>query len=605
MPKPKKGGRSPRGTEPKAAPTPPVPPASRAARQRRTGQVRSPVSSSRAAPLSRNLLLYGDNLTWLRNRDVLPDESVDLTYLDPPFNSNVDYNVLFKEHTGALSSAQIKAFTDTWHWSLEAEAAYQEVVEGGGRISKALEALRTFLGASDLLAYLSMMAPRLIELRRVLKPTGSIYLHCDPTASHYLKLLMDAIFGPQFFANEIIWKRSSAHSDAKQGATHFGRVSDTILFYHGGPSPKWTPQYAPYDQEYIDRDYRRIDPDGRRYRIDNIQGPGGAAKGNPFYEVMGVSRHWRYSREKMDALIKAGRIIQTSPGAVPQYKRYLDEMPGSPIQNIWTDIPVINNRSKEKLGYPTQKPEALLDRIIQASSNEGDVVLDPFCGCGTTIASAQRLKRRWIGIDVTALAIGLIRRRLRDKFGARVVPEVLGAPTTADEARKLFELDPMQFQWWALDLANASPRDKRIGADGGIDGRIIFHDGPAGSKATHVIVSVKGGGTGIAHMRELLGVMDREKAAMGALILLEKPTSVMVRDAAAAGFYTPPMSKRRFPRMQLLTVEELLAGKKIEYHERADTTFLKAERVAEEFPGLPGLGGAAEPEPEGDDEEEE
>jgi adenine specific DNA methylase Mod len=253
------------------------------------------------------------------------------------------------------------------------------------------------------------MAPRLVELRRVLKPTGSLSLHCDPTMSHYLKVLLDAIFGAARFVNEIIWKRSSAHSDTKQGARHYGRLSDTILSY--AKSEDWTfnTQFQPYDQEYIDRDYRRIEEGtGRRYRIDNIQGPGGAAKGNPFYEVIGVSRYWRYSKERMQQLIAAGRIIQTRPGAVPQYKRYLDEMPSVPVQNIWTDIEVINNRSRERLGYPTQKPLSLMERIISVSSNKGDVVLDPFCGCGTTIDAAQKLGRRWIGIDITYLAVDLI-----------------------------------------------------------------------------------------------------------------------------------------------------------------------------------------------------
>lgn len=304
-----------------------------------------------------NLLYYGDNLDVLRRH--VADESVHLVYLDPPFNSSASYNVLFAEH-GTKAAAQIKAFEDTWTWDENAARSYQDVVEQGGRVSQAMQAFRTFLGESDMLAYLAMMAPRLVELRRVLKPTGSIYLHCDSNASHYLKMLQDAIFGPQNFRNEIIWKRSHAHSDSRQGSQHFGRVTDTILFYAKGERSTWNTLYTPYDQEYVDRDYRRVDPDGRRYRIDNIQGPGGAAKGNPYYEVMGVTRYWRYSKDKMDELIRQGRIVQTRPGAVPQYKRYLDEMPGVPVQNLWADLPLLNNRSDEALGYPTQKPEALL-----------------------------------------------------------------------------------------------------------------------------------------------------------------------------------------------------------------------------------------------------
>jgi adenine specific DNA methylase Mod len=324
----------------------------------------------------KNQLYYGDNLDVLRR--YVRDESVDLVYLDPPFNSRQDYNVLFAEKDGSRSSSQIHAFEDTWEWNLESQRAYEGIVEAGGRVADAMNAFHTFLGNSDMMAYLAMMAPRLVELRRVLKVTGSIYLHCDPTASHYLKILMDAVFGGQSFRNEIIWKRSHAHSDGKQGSQHFGRVTDTLLFYSKGENSIWNVLYTPYDQEYVDRDYRRVDPDGRRYRIDNLQGPGGAEKGNPRYEVMGVTRYWRYSQEKMAKLIDDGRVVQTKPGAVPQYKRYLDEMSGVPVQNLWTDLPPLNNRSKEMLGYPTQKPEALLERILKASSNEGDVVLDPF-----------------------------------------------------------------------------------------------------------------------------------------------------------------------------------------------------------------------------------
>lgn len=398
-----------------------------------------------------NKLYFGDNLKVLREH--VADASVDLVYLDPPFNSNATYNVLFKAPDGQQSQSQIEAFDDTWHWTDSAEDAYWQVLRGpSSDAAKMLEAMRGFLGENDMLAYLAMMSIRLIELHRVLKPTGSLYLHCDPTASHYLKILLDAVFGATRFVNEIAWKRSHAHSDAKQGAKHFGRVQDIILFYCKGEGRTWNPQYSEYSQEYLERDYRRVEPDGRRYRLDNIQGPGGAAKGNPFYEVMGVSRHWRYSREKMQELIDAGLIVQTQPGAVPQRKRYLDEMLGVPVQDIWTDIKLLNNRDKEMLGYPTQKPVALLERIIAASSNPGDVVLDPFCGCGTTVHAAQKLGRSWIGIDVTPLAVNLIRRRLSEAFGNDAKFQVFGLPQDLDGARALFEQDPHAFQLWAVSL---------------------------------------------------------------------------------------------------------------------------------------------------------
>lgn len=532
-----------------------------------------------------NKLYYGDNVDVLRR--YVKDESVDLVYLDPPFNSRQDYNVLFAEKDGTKATAQIMAFEDTWEWNIDAERAYEEVVEKGGRVSDAMRAFRTFLGNSDMMAYLAMMAPRLIELHRVIKETGSIYLHCDPTASHYLKVLMDGIFGATNFVNEINWKRSSAHSDAKQGAKHFGRVTDTLLFYSKSANRKWNSIYTPYDAAYIARDYRRTDPDGRRYRIDNLQGPGGAAKGNPYYEFLGVKRYWRYSKEKMDKLYRQGRVIQTRPGAVPQYKRYLDEMPGVPVQNIWTDIPVINNRSNEKLGYPTQKPEALLERIIVASSNEGDVVLDPFCGCGTAIASAQKLKRHWIGIDITHLAVNLIKKRLRDEFGAGVQStyEIIGEPVSIADAEVLAHQDPFQFQSWALGLVGARiATSARKGADRGIDGRLYFHDDKSG-KSKQIILSVKAGeSVNVAHVRDLRGVIEREKAELGVLISMAEPTKAMVREAAEAGFYKSPIAGERFPRIQILTIEQLLQGAQIAYPRLLDTTYKQAPRAREKQP---------------------
>ena len=520
-----------------------------------------------------NLLYYGDNLDVLRRH--VKDESVDLVYLDPPFNSNASYNVLFAAKDGHQAAAQIQAFEDTWRWDESAARQFAETIEGGGKVADVLLAFERFLGTSDMLAYLAMMAPRLVELRRALKPCGSLYLHCDPTASHYLKLLLDAVFGPENFRNEIIWKRGSAHSDSRQGSRHFGRISDTILFFSKSDNNTWNPLYVPYDEKYIAENYNRRDADGRVYRIDNLQGPGGAAKGNPQYEVMGVTRYWRYSREKMEALIKAGRIIQTRPGAVPQYKRYLDEMPGVATQNIWTDISSINNRAKEQLGYPTQKPVALLERIIGASSNPGDIVLDPFCGCGTTIEAAQKLERKWIGIDVTHLAISLIKVRLRDAFDADARYETVGEPTTAEDAAALAESDKYQFQWWALGLVGARPVEQKKGADKGIDGRTYLR---FGDSTCQIIFSVKGGKLHATDVRDLRGVIDREKADVGVLISFETPTKLMKAEAASAGFYKSPWGDH--PRLQLLTVAELLAGKTVDSPKTAgvNQTYKQAPR---------------------------
>ena len=463
------------------------------------------------------------------------------------------------------------------------------------RVSQVMQAFRTFLGESDMLAYLAMMAPRLVELRRVLKPTGSLYLHCDPTASHYLKMLLDAVFGPVNFRTEIVWKRSSAHSDAKQGRTQHGRIHDVILFYTKTDTWAWNHVFTPYDASYTDAFYKHVEPNTKRlYCLDNLTGPGGAAKGNPSYDVMGVTRFWRYSREKMAELIAQGRVVQPRPGAVPRYKRYLDEMPGVPLQDLWGDIAPIGAQAQERLGYPTQKPEALLARIIAASSHEGAIVLDPFCGCGTTIAAAQALGRRWIGIDVTNLAITLIRHRLKDAYGDDIEQtyEVIGEPVSVQDAEALAASDPYQFQWWALGLLGARPAEGKKGADQGIDGRIYFHDGDTG-KTKQIVLSVKAGKLHAPYVRDLRGVVEREQAALGVLLTLNAPTKAMRTEAASAGFYASPWGQH--PRVQILTVGELLDGKKLDAPPPRQTSLTykrapKALKKAWEQPGMFGDG---------------
>lgn len=525
-----------------------------------------------------NTLYYGDNLDILKR--YVSDESVDLVYLDPPFKSNQNYNVLFKEKNGSQAASQIRAFEDTWTWGQDDEVVYADLVTKGGKVADCLQAFRMFLGPCDMLAYLVMMAPRLTELRRVMKPTGSIYLHCDPAASHYLKMLMDAVFGPANFRTEIVWKRSSAHSDAKQGRVQHGRIHDVILFYTKNDKWLWNHVFTPYDESYIEAFYKYIEPEtGRRYRLDNLTGPGGAAKGNPSYEVMGVTRFWRYSKEKMEELIRQGRIVQTKPGTVPAYKRYLDEMPGVPLQDWWGDIGPISSQAAERLGYPTQKPEALLDRIIKASSNEGDLVLDPFCGCGTTVAAAQKLKRRWIGIDITHLAITLMKKRMLDAFGTEAKFNVMGEPTSLPDAAALAESDPYQFQWWALGLVGARPVEQKKGADQGIDGKIVFQGDAPGIFET-VILSVKAGHITANHVRDLRGVVDREKAAIGVLISMEDPTKPMQTEAVTTGFFESKTWGKKYPKIQLLTIAELLGEKQIDMPpiRQVGATFKKAEK---------------------------
>jgi DNA modification methylase len=532
-----------------------------------------------SSPVTPNLLYYGDNLDVLRR--YIKDETVDLVYLDPPFNSNATYNVLFAEQDGAQAAAQIKAFEDTWRWDQEAAREYEEVVEAGGQVSRTLQAFRTILSESNMMAYLSMMAPRLVELRRVLKPTGSIYLHCDPTASHYLKLLMDAAFGARNFRSEVVWKRSTAHSDTRQGRKIHGHIHDVLLFFTMSESWTWNPVYTPYDREYIDSHYRYVEPGtGRRFRKGDLT----AAKpgGDTSYEWKGVKpykgRYWAFSRDNMEAFDRQGLLVYTKSG-MPEYKRYLDEMPGVPLQDLWTDVEPLNSQSQERLGYPTQKPATLLERVIASSSNAGDLVMDPFCGCGTAIAAAQRLNRKWVGIDVTHLAITLIKSRLRDSFGEASVPKVIGEPTCVPDAVALAAEDPYQFQWWALGLVGARPVEQKKGADKGIDGRLYFHD-EAGGKTKQVIISVKAGHTMRAHVHELRGVIDREGAQIGVLITMQESTKPMREEAASAGFYSSLGWNTKHPRLQILTVADILGGKGIDYpYRQGNVTFKRAPKA--------------------------
>jgi site-specific DNA-methyltransferase (adenine-specific) len=512
-------------------------------------------------------LFYGDNLDVLRT--YVRDESVDLVYLDPPFNSSASYNVLFAEQDGSRSAAQVKAFGDTWRWDQGAAMAYEEVVEAGGEVSQAMRAFQTLLGPSNMLAYLSMMAPRLVELRRAMKPTASIYLHCDPTASHYLKLLMDAVFGPENFRNDIVWKRKAGRGETNAAAIRFGVTADNLLFYAKSKAAPFHRQYRENNPEYIAAKFTHQDSDGRRYRRDNLTSP--SLRPNLVYEYKGYSpppKGWAVSRARMEEMDAEGRLyFPPDKSRRIQRKRYLDELKGETVDSLWDDIPPINSQAAERLGYPTQKPEALLERVIETGSNPGDIVLDPFCGCGTAIAVSERLGRRWIGIDVTFLATHLIKSRLTEAFGDSLEFEVIGEPTTKSEAEKLAKEDPFQFEIWALSKVKARNSDKGRGADQGIDGRLLFHE-KFGGKTRQVIISVKSGKTGPQHVRDLRGVIEREKAEIGVLISMREPTAAMRTEAAAAGHYRSGSEGvgtwGDHPRIQLLTIQELLDGARID-----------------------------------------
>jgi len=502
-----------------------------------------------------NALHYGDNLKVLR--ESIASDVVDVVYLDPPFNSNATYNILFRSPSGAGAEAQIEAFDDTWHWGEESEAAYDEVLKSSNTAAaELLRAMRGFLGENDMMAYLAMMTVRLLELHRVLKPTGSLYLHCDPTASHYLKLLLDAVFGPERFLNEIVWKRTTAHNDPKR----FGRIADRILFYSKTDKKVFNVIAGEYSVEQLAR-YKYRDAHGP-YRAENLTAPHFSPTRTVVWRGThpGANRQWRFSTEELERLYSEGRILLRRDGSPRKdgLKEYLHEAEGPPLQDIWTDIQV-GPTSGERLGYPTQKPLALLERIIQASSNPGDVILDPFCGCGTAVHAAQKLGRNWIGIDVTCLAIGLIERRLKDAFpGLRF--DVHGTPKTLEDALDLAKRDKYQFQWWAVGLVGARPHaGRKKGADRGIDGILYFK--PDGKKSEVAIVSVKGGeNIGVSAVRELRAVIDREKAPIGVLISLALPTRAMESEAAAAGFYQCDPGK--FPCLQIITLAELFQGKR-------------------------------------------
>ena len=529
-----------------------------------------------------NTLYYGDNLEIMRQ--YVPDESVDLVYLDPPFNSNATYNVLFKERTGEESPAQIKAFTDTWEWTRESERTFEQEIVGNPsaspKVKEMIGAFLNFIGRNAMMAYLVMMTPRLVELHRVPKPTGSLYLHCDPTAGHYLKILMDAVFGTGSFRNEITWKRYGAHNDVGQGSTRFGRVHDIIFLYGKTDSVTWHQGFVPLDESYVKSTYRYVDEEtGKKFTTTPLTGPGGAEKGNPVYQWNGHTRAWRYSRQTMQRLDQEGRLYYSKTG-YPRRKLYLDESKGVPIQDMWSDIYSLSGSNSERLGYPTQKPEALLERIIEASSNEGDVVLDPFCGCGTAVAAAQKLNRHWIGIDITHLAVALMKNRLKTGFGLVSGKEykVVGEPVDVGSARALAEQDRFQFQYWAMSLLEALPKgDEKKGADRGIDGVVHFVDGPK-REMQKAIVQVKSGKVSSPHIRDLKGTMEREKAALGLFITLEKPTRDMQLEAVSAGFYHSELWKRDYPKVQIQTVGELLGGKSFEMP-NPSPTYKPAPRV--------------------------
>ncbi len=566
----------------------------------------------------KNRLYYGDNLDILRSREYFPDEFIDLIYLDPPFNSNRDHNVLFKAESGADSEAQITAFEDTWHWGETAEDTYQDlIIHAPEKVSTAIEALMNLINRNQMMAYLVMMSARLVELYRVLKPTGSLYLHCDPTASHYLKIVLDSVFGPTNFRSEVVWKRTWAHD---LGAKQWPAMHDSILMYSRSLDWNWSPTYIDYDEDIKRKNFSYSDERGF-YRADNLTG--GKAGGSEAYQAWrnrtpSRGRAWAlpgYRRlpdwlkeflpseklwdqmgihKKLDLLDDLNMIHwPRKENGMPRLKYYLDDRPGRLLGDTWTDIKPISAHAKERLGYPTQKPLALMERIIRASSSEGDLVFDPFCGCGTTCAAAEKLKRRWIGIDITHLGISLQKHRLYDMFELKSGEdyEVIGEPTTEGAARALATDSAnegrYQFEWWALSLVGAKPvggqagsRKGKKGADKGIDGIINFFEPSEKGKpkAKKVIVQVKSGKVKSADIRDLKGALEREKAAIGVFITLELPTQDMLKEALAAGNYESDFWDQRYRKLQILSIRDLLDGDGVDMPPQHGT-FKQAARV--------------------------
>ena len=552
-----------------------------------------------------NLLYYGDNLDVLRRH--VRDETVDLCYIDPPFNSQRNYNQIYN-NVGGEDRAQEQAFIDTWVWDDHAKECFEQVLfnVNNTQTRQSVDLIRgldTVLGRDSLFAYLVSMTVRMGEIRRVLKPTGSFYLHCDPTASHYLKLIGDSIFCGQGgdFKNEIIWKRSGAHSDGKQGAKQCGRIHDVILFYTKSDKWTWNPVYTAYDESYVAQMYRHVDPaNGKRFQDDNLTAakPGGDVSyewrikrklGSEDWEAdledeyktpredyvyLGVppydGRYWAYSKENMIEFAKSGRLYYRSTG-MPRYKRYYDEMPGVPLQDIWNDISPLGAKAAERLGYPTQKPEVLLERIIEASSNEGDTILDAYCGCGTTTAVAQRLNRRWIGIDITYQSISLVLRRLEQAYGPEVLDYITqdGIPrdmrSAVALAHKKDDRVRKEFEKWAVltYTNNRAVINGKKGADGGIDGTAYFMTGKRDN--AKIVFQVKSGHVGRGDVAKLRGDMEKEQAELAVLITLEEPSGPMLKDARAAGSYHHEMMGRSYDRIQIVKVKDIIErGKRLD-----------------------------------------
>lgn len=509
--------------------------------------------------LEHGTLYYGDCLKRMRD---FPDECVDLIYLDPPFNSSANYNIIYG--TSEETTAQKKAFEDTWQWDKPAVERVNELkgAVSNLRVSEAFYGFEKLIPETGMLSYLSYMAPRLTEMKRLLKPTGSVYYHCDPTASHYVKILMDAIFGLANFRNEIVWKRHGASGSAKS----IGNVHDSILYYAKTKSATYNPVYTELTQEEKQR-FSHKDEKGF-FQTNHLEAQEGMTGGGSKYTYKGYKPKigWLVNEKKLKEMDEQGYVYWTS-GGKPRRKYYLHESKGKLINNLWFDFSAISSMSKERTGYPTQKPLALLERIIKASSKKGDFVLDPFCGCGTTILAAQKLERKWAGIDITVLAIDIVENvRLKP---INITPVVKGYPADMHSARVLAKTNAFEFETWAVGrIEGLAPNEHQRG-DGGIDGRGTY-DMPNEDMVKEnlvskkVIAQVKSGKFAIGQLREFGGVLEHGEYGFGIYITLDKVESKSA-NALVASYGTVKLGNKgsvlqEFPRLQLWSIEEYFNG---------------------------------------------
>jgi len=523
-----------------------------------------------------NQLYYGDNLEIL---PLLEKESVDLCYIDPPFNSKRDYNQIYN-NIGNKDKAQVQAFTDTWEWDDEAQKGFVrfdlDLEKGDKNIPEKTKililALYKVLGEGSMLAYLVSMAQRILEIYRVLKPTGSFYLHCDPTASHYLKLLLDSIFCPKGgdFQNEIIWKRSAIHSLSSK---RFDAINDTIFFYVKTKGKNiFNKQFETLSEKELKKRFPHIETEtGRYFQTIPLEHNTNKSSRGQTRIIQGKDKvtelGWRWTQETFDErLAKNPYLIYWTENDRPRYKIYANEYEGKPIGSNWSDVPYLSTGDAERLGYPTQKPEALLERIIEASTNKGDVVLDAYCGCGTTVAVAERLKRKWVGIDITYNSISLIIKRLTDSYGKSIFNkiDIFGIPKDVAAAKDLAlkSKTRKEFEIWAIMTYSnnrAIPNEKK-GADKGIDGKMYFTTSVSPPEHGTILFSVKSGAVGVSQIRDFLHVIERENAAAGVFITLEEPTKPMLQEAKKAGKYISPLTETSFDKLQIVTIKEMIEG---------------------------------------------